>query len=125
MEISEVLMINSPFLSVNYPCDKALQWTKKQLLQADLRAVQTFDLHTARVGLHDCPCPNHGTDDCDCQMVVLLIYGKASEPLTLILHGHDKQTWFSIADNPQQRADLKLMAAIQQALGVNVPATVT
>ena len=118
-------MINSPFLSVNYPCDKALQWTKKQLLQADLRAVQTFDLHTARVGLHDCLCPNHGTDDCDCQMVVLLIYGKASEPLTLIMHGDDKQTWFSIADDPQQRANLTLMAVIQQALGVNVPATVT
>jgi hypothetical protein len=125
MEISEVLMINSPFLSVNYPCDKALQWTKKQLLQADLRAVQTFDLHTARVGPHDCPCPNHGTDDCDCQMVVLLIYGKAAEPVTLILHGHDEQTWFSIADNPRQRADPKLMIGIKQAFGVNVPATVT
>ena len=115
----------SPFLSVNHPSDEALQWTKKQLLQAGLRPIQTFDLHTARVGLHDCSCPNHGTDDCDCQMVVLLVYGNASEPLTLILHGHDEQTWFSIADNPRQRADPKLIAVIQQALGVKVPATVS
>ncbi len=115
----------SPFLSVNRPSDEALQWTKKQLLQAGLRPIQTFDLHAARVGLHDCPCPHHGTDDCDCQMVVLLVYGKAGEPLTLILHGHDEQIWFSIADNPRQRADPKLMSVIQQALGVKVPATIS
>ena len=115
----------SPFLSVNRPSDEALQWTKKQLLEAGLRPIQTFDLHAARVGLHDCPCPHHGTDDCDCQMVVLLVYGKAGEPLTLILHGHDEQIWFSIADNPRQRADPKLMSVIQQALGVKVPATIS
>ena len=58
----------SPFLSVNHSCDEALQWTKKLLLQARLRPMQTFDLHTARVGLQDCPCPNHGTNECDCQI---------------------------------------------------------
>jgi hypothetical protein len=115
----------SPFLSVNHPCDEALQWTKKQLLKADLRAVQTFDLHTARVGLHDCSCPNHGTNECDCQMVVLLVYGQAAEPATLIMHGNDGQTWLSIADNPRQRADAKLITAIQQALEIKAPATVS
>jgi hypothetical protein len=111
----------SPFLSVNHPCDEALQWAKKQLSQADLRAVQTFDLHTARIGLRGCPCPNHGTDECDCQMVVVLVYGKAPEPATLILHGNDGQTWLSIADNPRQRADTKLLAAIRQALERRAP----
>jgi hypothetical protein len=116
MGLSEALMNISPFLSVNQPCDEILQWTRKQLLKTDLRAVQTFDLHTARVGLHNCPCPNHGTDECDCQMVVLLVYGKAAGPATLILHGNDGQTWLSIADNPLQRADTKLVTAIRQAL---------
>ncbi|MEK6753833.1 MAG: hypothetical protein AABZ00_16365 [Chloroflexota bacterium] len=115
----------SPFLSINQPCDEALQWAKKQLLQADLHPIQTFDLHRARLAMHDCPCPNHGTDDCDCQMVVLLVYGKASEPLTLILHGHDEQTWFSIADSPRQHADPNLMIVIQQALRVQAPAAVS
>lgn len=114
----------SPFLSVNHSCDEALQWTKKQLLQAELRPIQTFDLHTARVGLHDCPCPNHGTHECDCQMVVLLVYGKAAEPATLILHGNDGQTWLSIADDPRQRADAKLITAIQQSLEIKAPANV-
>ena len=115
----------SPFLSVNRPCDKALQWAKKQLLQADLRAVQTFDLHTARVGLHDCSCTNHGTNKCDCQMVILLVYGKTAEPATLILHGNDGQTWFSIADNPLHEEHTKLVTAIQRALEIKTPVLVS
>ena len=111
----------SPFLSINHSCDKALQWTREQLLQAGLRPVQTFDLHTARAGLHDCACPNHGTNECDCQMVVLLIYRKAVEPVTLILHGNNGQTWFSIAEDPRQKTDNQLRIAIQQALEVKVP----
>jgi len=111
-------MNTSPFLSANHSCDDALQWTRKQL--------QTFDLHNARVGLHDCPCPNHGTDECDCQMVVLLVYGTASDvstpldtsPVTLILHGNNGQTWLSIVDDPRQEAETKLLAAIRQALEI-------
>ncbi|MBI5353617.1 MAG: hypothetical protein HZB50_13325 [Chloroflexi bacterium] len=93
-----------------------MQSTKKQLSQADLRSVQTFDLHSARIGLHDCPCPNHGTHECDCQMVILLVFGKTAEPVTLIMHGNGGQTWFSIADNSLQQADAKLIATIQHAL---------
>lgn len=106
----------SPFLSVNHPCDETLRWTTKQLSRAGLRAVQTFDLHAARAALHDCSCPNHGTQDCDCQMVVVLVYGDAEQPITLFLHGNDGQTWLSIADEPSQRVDAKLLAGIREAL---------
>lgn len=106
----------SPFLSVDCPCDKTLCWAKKRLSQVGLRFVQTFDLHTARAGLHDCPCPNHGTEACDCQMVILLVYGDMSEPLTLILHGNNGQTWLSIADSPRQSADVSLYTVIKRAL---------
>jgi hypothetical protein len=106
----------SPFLSVQYSCDQALQLTKKQLSRAGLRPVQTFDLHAARLGLHDCPCPHHGAEKCDCQMIVLLVYGEADEPATLILHGNDGKTWISVIDNPLQRTDKKLMTNIRQTL---------
>jgi hypothetical protein len=109
-------MYISPFLSVDQSCDKALQWAKDRLIHAGLRPVQTFDLHTARAGLHNCPCPNHGTNECDCQMVILLVYGHATEPETLILHGNDGQTWLSISDSPRQRSGSKLPAEIRQAL---------
>jgi hypothetical protein len=125
MGLFEAHMITSPFFSINHSNDEALQWTKKQLLQAGLRPIQTFDLHAARAGSHDCPCPNHGTDECDCQMVILLVYGNANEPVTLILHGNDGKTWVSIADNPQQRANSKLLAVIQQAFDVKAPVSIT
>lgn len=117
----------SPFLSVNHSCDEAMQWVNEKLLQAGLRSVQTFDLHTARIGLHDCPCPYHGTNECDCQLVVMLVYGKTGDvsmlptvlntsPVTLILHGNDAQTWLSIADGPHQRNDAKLITEIKRVL---------
>ena len=114
-------MNTSPFLSVNQSCDETLQWAKKQLSQADLRPMQTFDLQTARVGLHDCSCPNHGTDACDCQMVVLLVYGKSAEPITLVLHGNDGQTWFSISDSPIAQSDATLLREIRKALETKAP----
>ncbi len=117
--------ISPSFSSLDLPCDKTLSWVKKQLSKASLRTMLTFDLRAARHTPESCCCPHHGTKECDCQMVVLLVYGNASEPVTLILHGNDGQTWMSIADNPQQRADVKLIASIQQALEVKAPASVT
>lgn len=114
-------MIVSPFLSVTQPCGEALYWTKTQLRKAGLHPVQTFDLNAARAGLHECACPNHGTEACDCQMVILLVYGDAPEPLTLILHGNNGQTWLSIADSPRQNADVGLYAATRQALHPPIP----
>ena len=106
----------SPFLSIDSSCDQALQMTKSHLSEAGLSAVQTFNLNTARLGLHNCCCPNHGTEACDCQMIVLLVYGEAPEPATLILHGNNGQTWISIADSASQRGDPKLVASIQRVL---------
>ncbi len=114
----------SPFLSIDSSCDQALQITKTKLTQAGLRAVQTFNLNTARLGLHNCSCPNHGTEECDCQMIVLLVYGDASEPATLILHGCDGKTWLSIADNTLQNVHKKLITNIRQALEGQVHASI-
>ncbi|MEW5939676.1 MAG: hypothetical protein AB1750_08450 [Chloroflexota bacterium] len=116
-------MSASHFLTLDSSCDEALQLAKRRLSLAGLRALQTFDLHAARHALHDCPCPNHGTQDCDCQMVILMVYGETAEPATLILHGNDGRTWFSIADSPSQRADRKLIANIQRSLEVKAGAT--
>lgn len=106
----------SPFLTIDSSCDQVLQTTKTQLSEAGLSAVQTFSLNTARLGLHNCCCPNHGTEGCDCQMIVLLVYGYLAEPVTLIMHGNNGQTWISIADSPSQRGDPKLVTRIRRVL---------
>ena len=106
----------SPFLSMDSSCDQALQRTKTQLFEAGLSAVQTFNLNTARLGLHNCCCPNHGTEACACLMIVLLVYGDVAEPVTLILHGNNGQTWVSVADSASQRGDPKLVTRIRRVL---------
>jgi hypothetical protein len=49
-------------------------------------------------------------------MIVLLVYGKPAEPVTLILHGNDGQTWLSVTDTPALRTDKSLLTSIRQAL---------
>lgn len=109
-------MHSSPFLTVNQNCDQTLQWAGRQIRKAGLRSVQTFDLHAARAASHSCECPHHGTDQCDCQMVVLLVYRSTSEPATLILHGNDGKTWLSVI--VPERTGHTLADQIQQALAV-------
>ena len=112
----------TPFLSLNHPGDKSLVWLKERLATANLRVIQTFDLHSARHALADCPCPHHGTDQCDCQMVVLLVYANAAEPATLILHGNDGQTWLSLVEHPDQPVNKDAILGIRQALEIQASA---
>jgi hypothetical protein len=109
----------SPILSIDQPCNDALHWINQRLIEANLRSAQTFDLHEARTGSIGCTCPHHGTTECDCQMVVILVYGSSNEPVTLILHGNDGKTLVSIGDIPLLKSEAGLIRAIQQALEVN------
>jgi hypothetical protein len=51
-------------------------------------------------------------------MVVVLIYGETSSPVTLVVHGNDGQSWISVVDRPDQRADPTTIVAIGRALQV-------
>lgn len=112
----------TPFLSLNYPSDKSLVWLKERLAMAKLRTVQTFDLHSARELVEDCPCPHHETEQCDCQLVVLLVYADVAEPATLILHGNDGRTWLSLVERLGQQPSQEVVRAIQLALETQRPA---
>jgi hypothetical protein len=107
---------SDPLFVINRPFDDVLTWTTRQLSQSGLRLLQTFDLSTARPAPADCPCPQHGTKKCDCQMVILLVYGAKTEPVTLILHGNDGKTWFSLVSNSSQEVDVSTRSSIEQAL---------
>jgi len=103
---------NSPFLTLDQDCDEAVTWVTDRVRQAGLTLIRTFNLQVARQAQVACPCPHHGTDECDCQMVVLMIYGVEAQPLALIAHGFNGQTWFTIVDIPQQRVDPHLEAML-------------
>lgn len=110
------MTVLSPFLSMGFSCDQALQITRDKLSSAGLRTIQTFNLNTVRLSLHECTCPNHGTESCDCQLIVLMVYGEGIGPATVILHGNSGKTWVSVMEDSQQRIDKSLIARIRQAL---------
>lgn len=115
----------SPFLILERPCDEAIDWVIQQIGRVGLLVVRTFDLHEVRnvsdEVVANCPCPHHGTEQCDCQMVILLVYGSDGQPVSIVVHGHNGQTWFSMVNTPQQRANPYIETAIRQAL---VPYTI-
>jgi hypothetical protein len=49
-------------------------------------------------------------------MVVLLVYGEAEQPATLILHGNNGKTWVSVPDTAVQPVDARLLASIRKVL---------
>jgi hypothetical protein len=68
-----------------------------------LDVIRSFELQLARANQELCSCRYHGTELCDCQMIVLLIYGVQDIPVTLVCHGHDGWTHLSLVDNPGQK----------------------
>jgi len=112
------MSILTPYLTIMNPFEETFAWTNEQLKGHGLQIEQTFDLQIARLSHAGCPCPNHGTDKCSCQMVVLLVRSESNDPLTLILHGNDGQTSFSIVNLSGKRSDVELVETIRQALVV-------
>jgi hypothetical protein len=90
---------------------------KEELNQAGLGIEACFDLRSALAGSIECPCPHHGTADCDCQMVVLLVYGPGEPPLTLTAHGHNYTTWISLEESPRLPVSPDLAGRLELTLG--------
>jgi hypothetical protein len=110
-----------PSWSIPVACDMSVHWLEDRLANAGLHLLRTFDLQDARLATAGCTCPHHGTTDCDCQMVVVLVYAGDRSPVTLVIHGSNAQSWVSLIDRPDQPADPSTILAIQNAMGFQVP----
>jgi hypothetical protein len=93
-----------------------MAWIVQKLHGLGLQTTVTFDLQVARHGHVDCSCPHHGTDQCDCQMVVILVYGASSRPASLVVHSHHGKTQFSLVDLPQQSVNVELEESLLDTL---------
>jgi hypothetical protein len=93
---------SSPFVILRKPRDEAVDWAAHSLEQGGFQVVRTFDLQAARPAHLDCPCPHRGTAQCNCQMVVLLVYQGDSAPVTMVVHGTDETSWFYLINLQQQ-----------------------
>lgn len=93
-----------PFVILQKHCDQAVSWAVENLEKTGFRTVRTFDLQAARMAHLDCPCPHHGTAQCNCQMVVLLVYQGKYSPATLVIHGSDTTSYLYLLNLPSQPA---------------------
>lgn len=103
-------------LTLECRSEETVRWITKALSSADLQVATSFNLRTARTAHTECGCPHHGTASCDCQMVVLLVYGADACPATLVVHERDGSTNMSLVDTPGQRPSSILTATILAAL---------
>ena len=102
--------------------EKATDWVTSRLEGAALRVTPTFDLRSARAVSSTCACPYHGTEVCDCQMVVLLVYHGQRPPATVVLHGHQGRTWMVLAEAPNAGLEAEITAALAVAPPVSTDA---
>jgi hypothetical protein len=74
-----------------------------RLQRQGLHIITTFDFQLARAPHSECSCPHHGTENCNCQYVVLLVYEPQYDYTvyrTITVHGQDKQVWLSLLNRP-------------------------
>lgn len=83
--------------------EAAVATIKETLAVRGFRVVRSFDLQNAAAAHPHCACPDHGTDNCTCQYLVLLAYpgADAGSPLTLAVHGRGHDTYLSLLDGEE------------------------
>ena len=135
--------------SILYDCngETATQAATEALTRRGFRVVRSFDLRSA-MAAHadreaspwDCECPHHGTAQCTCQFVVLLVYGDPSTepalslskgsggaPAVVTAHSRDAQAQVEIVrptgtglkavrDDVNARPDPRLVEQVMAAL---------
>jgi hypothetical protein len=106
----------TPLVTLQTNWDKALSHVTRALEAKGLQILRSFDLQVARSVHANCSCPHHGTEKCDCQMVVLLVYAPGKPPITLVVHGHDGQVSFVLVDSPQEGGDQQVAMSVRQLL---------
>lgn len=110
-----------PLLMLRCGCDTAVVEIAEVLENNALRVMLSFD---SSLAAGSTVCPHHGPEQCDCQIVILLVYGDDGRPATLMAHGQDGETWISIAASPGQRPSPGLENAIKRVISP-LSATVT
>lgn len=110
---------NGHLLTLCLDCETAIAAVTSCLNVCGMKVMRTFDLRSACASLTDNTCPHHGTSPCDCQLVVLLVYGQEPVPASLVVHGHFAQTEFRLVGFPEMRPAPELEACITNALAAD------
>ena len=99
-------------------CNTVIRLITQELSAAGFVILESFDFQSARAAHPGCTCPQHGTEQCTCQLVVLLVHNERTPPVTLTIHGNDFITELTVVPNLLPNSGEKLKINI---LGVIKP----
>lgn len=117
-------------LELNRSCEEAVRLITSALERHGLRVVRNFDLHSAlKAEVATSTCPNHGTDRCTCNYIVLSVYQVTQVGPSLRLsdqivirdhHGNARLSLPVLADTggalQESAANPRLLAALAEVL---------
>ena len=93
-----------------------ISWINQQLNALGLAIETSFNLQSARTAHPDCTCPHHGAAQCDCQIMILLVYEGQDAPVTLVVHSQDGWTYLTMTDALSDGLENNLAGKIVYAL---------
>ena len=111
--------MNSTPITIEIRCEDAVHRIMEEMEAAGFWVTRSFDLQSAREALiqpDECACPYHGTAECDCQYVILLVHSAEPQPYSVIVHGHDRFTHVSLVNSKSDPAFGKTQHRIQEML---------
>lgn len=111
--------MNTRLVKLDQDCESVIKQTRRRLAELGVRTVRSFDLQSACASYPDLICPHHGDAPCDCQLVVLLAYGKQGPPVSLVVHSHRGQTEINLVESPDHRPDRKLVDSIRMVFATD------
>jgi len=97
--------------------ETAIYWIKQRLTALGLVVRPSFDFQVAKSAHSDCTCLHHGTEHCDCQVVILLVYGEQDAPISLVVQSQDGKTYLSMMESLNTGEEGILRGKIITALG--------
>lgn len=107
-----------PLFLLNEDCQVLTKLVIEQVRAVGVQTVCSFDLEAVRSSSSGFCCPTHGTAHCTCQLVILLIFGTITGPLTMTMEGVDHQTWVYLEPGQgviEEQVDPSLITALFQA----------
>jgi hypothetical protein len=112
--------------NILYDCNAeiAARAAAEALTRRGFRVVRSFDLRSALTPLaahSNCECPHHGTAQCTCQFVVLLVYGdpatgSGGAPVVVTAHSREAQAQVQIVRDADARPDARLVEQVLAGL---------
>jgi hypothetical protein len=105
-----------PLMVLYKNCNLVIDEISRLLTNSGFSVVESFDLQVARASHSGCVCPHHGTDQCTCQMAILLVYGEDTMPVSLMVHGNDEKTELTLIETSGQMIKPALKSKITSTL---------